>query len=108
MSRFIPVISIASLLLASPALAQITSKSSGPTGPRLSCSQPVPALELGNIAKPTKEKAEKWCACIWETMAQADRDFAAEIKNGTADQSNTIRMDRFSNSFGGALENCAK
>ena len=108
MSRFIPAISIVSLLLATPALAQITNKSNGPTGARLSCSQPVPALTLGKLAKPTKEQGEKWCACIWETMAQTDRDFAAGLKDGTADSSDTVRMDSFSNNFGSALESCAK
>lgn len=108
MLRILPVFLGVSLSMTTPILAQGTTPDTGPQGARLTCSQPMPSLDLGTRAKPTKEQATALCACIWGKLAQTDRNFAEALKKETADVADTIKMDSFSNNFGSALEGCSQ
>ncbi len=106
MFRLAPVFLTAALVMTTPALAQTTTPDATPQGKRLTCSQPLPALDLGTRQKPGKEKTEATCACIWEKLSKADQDYAEGMKAGTSDSSDSVKMDNFSNNFGNALESC--
>lgn len=108
MLRIIPLVLGIAMSMTAPVLAQTTTTQTSPQGARLTCSQPMPGLDLGTRAKPTKEQAETWCSCIWETLSKADREFSEGLKTGESDMADTIKMDRFSNNIGSALEGCAK
>jgi hypothetical protein len=107
MLRIVLVVAGLSLSLTTPVLSQSTTPTTGATGERLTCSQPVPALDLGTREKPSDEQAATLCACIWGKLGQDDRDYAEGLKNGKSDTADTIKMDRFSNNFGSALEGCS-
>lgn len=105
---FTPVFIAATLTVTAPVLAQTTATDASPTGTRLTCSQPMPALDLGARDKPSKQKSATMCACIWQSLTKEDQEFGEGLKTGTSDSSDTLKMDRFSNNFGSALERCSQ
>mgnify|MGYP001089164310 CR=1 FL=1 len=96
-----------SLSMSMPILAQSTTQETGPQGERLTCSQTMPALALGNRQKPSKEQAETLCSCIWGKLSEPNQKYAETLKTGQADLADTQKVDEFSNIFGTALEDCS-
>jgi len=108
MLRIITISLGISLSISTPILAQSTTADAGPNGARLTCSQGMPALDLGNRQEPSKELQETLCSCIWGKLSEPNQKYAEMLKTGQADLADTQKVDEFSNIFGTALENCSQ